>query len=56
MLLNGKLDYPNTLYKLKPGAKNILAYSDHALTIEKEILIRLTMFITFSFMTDATQW
>jgi hypothetical protein len=56
MLLNGKLDYLNTLYKLKFGATNTLAYSDHALAIEKERLIRLTMLKTFSFMTDATQW
>jgi hypothetical protein len=53
MLLNGKLDYLNTLYKLKFGATNTLAYSDHALALEKERLIRLTMLKTFSFMTDA---
>jgi hypothetical protein len=56
MLLNGKLDYPNTLCRLKLGAANTLAYSDHALAIEKDSFIRLTMFITFSFVTDATQW
>jgi len=56
MLLNGKLDYLNTLYKLELCAANTLAYSDHVLAIEKERLIRLTMFITLSFVTDATQW
>jgi hypothetical protein len=56
MLLNGKLDYPNTLYKLELRAANTLAYSDHALMIEKERLIRLTMFKTLSFVTDSTQW
>ncbi len=53
MLLNGKLD---SLHKLKLSATNTLAYSDHALTIEKESFIRLTMFKTLSFVTDATQW
>jgi hypothetical protein len=56
MLLNGKLDYPNNFHKLELRAANTLAHSDHVLAIEKERLIRLTMFITLSFVTDATQW